>query len=280
MRCDSHTHIVGPPDRFPQVPNRTYLADMAALETLRARGAARGIGRFVIVQPSFYGTDNSATLGALDALGTAGRGVAVIDAEPASAETLADFNRRGVRGLRINLYSPLGKEPGPLDAGFAAMAMVAHSNDWHVEVIAPLPVLLGSAEAVTRASVPVVVDHYGLYGRTRPDSAEGRLLLTLLRQSHVWIKLSAPYRVFDDPLCTQPDREWLDAILAVAPERCVWGSDWPFTPAHDQHKGAAIVAPYRKLSYETVFDDFLGALPSAELAERIMTDNPARLYGF
>ncbi len=280
MRCDSHTHIVGPADRFPQVPGRTYLADLAALETLRACSAARGIGRFVIVQPSFYGTDNSATLGALDALESAARGVAVIDPETVSAETLADFNRRGVRGLRINLYSPVGTEPRPLDAGFAAMAKVAHSHDWHVELIAPLPVLLGSAEAITRASVPVVIDHYGLYGGSRPDSAEGRRLMALLGLPHVWIKLTAPYRVSRDPLCTQPDREWLSAILAVAAERCVWGSDWPFTPAHDQHKGAALVAPYRELAYETVLDDFLGALPSAELAERIMTDNPARLYGF
>ena len=280
MRCDSHTHIVGPADRFPQVPGRTYLADVAALETLRACGAARGIARFVIVQPSFYGTDNSATLGSLDALGPAGRGVAVIDPDAVSAETLADFDRRGVRGLRINLYSPLGSEPGPLDAGFAAMAKVANSQDWHVEVIAPLPVLLGSAEALTRASVPVVIDHYGLYAGLRPGSAEGRRLLALLGLPHVWIKLSAPYRVSADPLCTQPDREWLGAILAVAAERCVWGSDWPFTPAHDQHKGAAIVAPYRKLSYEAVLDDFLGTLPSAELAERIMAVNPARLYGF
>ena len=79
MRCDSHVHIVGPPDRYPQVPERTYLAGVAPLDELKRRGAPHGITRFVIVQPSFYGFDNSATLDALDALDGNGRGVAVID---------------------------------------------------------------------------------------------------------------------------------------------------------------------------------------------------------
>src|SRR5215218_9957926 len=107
MRCESHVHIVGPVGRYPQVPERTYLATPAPVETLKRLSAARGITRFVIVQPSFYGADNSATLDALDALdalGGQGRGVAVIDPRTARPDTLAEFHRRGVRGLRVNLY--------------------------------------------------------------------------------------------------------------------------------------------------------------------------------
>ena len=105
------------------MPERTYLAAPAPVETLKRLGATRGITRFVIVQPSFYGADNSATLDALDALGGQGRGVAVIDPRTTSPETLAAFHRRGVRGLRINLYSPI-KAPGgdTLEAAFAATA--------------------------------------------------------------------------------------------------------------------------------------------------------------
>src|SRR5256885_568741 len=106
MRCDSHVHIVGPADKYPQVPERTYLAGLAPVETLKRLGEKHGIGRFVIVQPSFYGADNSATLDALDELGGEGRGVAVIDPRTTSPDTLAAYHRRGVRGLRINLYSP------------------------------------------------------------------------------------------------------------------------------------------------------------------------------
>ena len=281
MRCDSHVHIVGPLDRYPQVPERTYIARVAAVDTLKRLGAPRGITRFVIVQPSFYGTDNSATLDALDALGGNGRGVAVIDARTVSDAELADFARRGVRGLRLNIYSPVkvaGAES--LDAGFARLAAIAKARDWHVQVIAPLPQLLENAELLARSPVPVVIDHYGLYGASGPDSAEGRKLIELVQKPHVWMKLSAPYRMAHGPMNTRPDRPWLAALLAAAPDRCVWGSDWPHPPDHGQQKGAALEAPYRELSYETLVDEFIAALPSAELAERILRDNPARLYGF
>ena len=281
MRCDCHVHIVGRADRYPQVPDRSYLAAPAPVAALKRLGATRGITRFVIVQPSFYGADNSATLDALDALAGQGRGVAVIDPRATSSDTLTTYHRRGVRGLRINLYSPI-KAPGgdTLEAAFAATAKAASTMAWHVQVIAPLPMLLSNADALAKAPVPVVIDHCGLYGVRRPDSADGRRLLDLVALPHIWMKLSAPYRHDRGPLNTKPDRTWLAAFLAVAPDRCVWGSDWPHPPAHEEQKSAALEAPYRSLSYETLVDDFLAALPSADLAEQIMSENAARLYGF
>ena len=281
MRCDCHVHIVGPADRYPQVPERTYLAGEAPVETLKRLGATRGISRFVIVQPSFYGADNSATLDALDALGGQGRGVAVIDPKTTLPDTLDAYHQRGVRGLRLNLYSPI-KAPGgdTLDVAFAATVAAARMMRWHVQVIAPLPVLLANLNVLAEAPVPVVIDHYGLYNNARPDSANGRRLLDLVHLQHVWMKLSAPYRHDRGPLNTKPDREWLAALIAAAPGRCVWGSDWPHPPAHEQQKGASLAAPYRALSYEALVDDFLAALPSDDLTERIMSENPERLYGF
>src|SRR5262245_20586168 len=138
MRCDSHVHIVGPADRYPQVPERRYLAGIAAPDTLRRLGGPHGITRFVVVQPSFYGTDNSAPLDALDALGDNGRGVAVIDPAVVAPDMLSDFHRRGIRGLRINLYSPLNRpDPGSLEGSFGRTAKVAAGMNWHVQVIAP-----------------------------------------------------------------------------------------------------------------------------------------------
>ncbi|MEX2036669.1 MAG: amidohydrolase family protein [Xanthobacteraceae bacterium] len=281
MRCDCHVHIVGPPERYPQLPERSYTAGVAALDTLRRNGAARGIARFVIVQPSFYGTDNCATLDALDTLGGNGRGVAVIDPKTTSPETLAAYHRRGVRGLRVNLYSPIKAPAGDrLDAAFAATAAVAQAMSWHVQAIAPLGTLLQNSEVLARAPVPLVVDHYGLYGHAGPDDADGRRLLDLVRMPHVWVKLSAPYRLADGPLSTRPDRAWLAAMLAAASARWVWGSDWPHPPPHEQQAGAEVVVPYREISYQRLVDDFIAALPSADFAEPIMTENPARLYGF
>jgi predicted TIM-barrel fold metal-dependent hydrolase len=97
---------------------------------------------------------------------------------------------------------------------------------------------------------------------------------------HVWVKLSAPYRLAGGPLRTHPDWAWLAAMLAAAPSRCVWGSDWPHPPPHEKQVGADVVVPYREISYARLVDDFLAALPSPDFAEPIMTENPARLYGF
>jgi predicted TIM-barrel fold metal-dependent hydrolase len=281
MRCDAHVHIVGPADRYPQAPTRQYLADEAPIDRLWRQSAARGIKRFVLVQPSFYGADNTVMLESLDRLDGDGRGVAVVDPATTSSADLDQLVERHVCGLRHNLYStPAARETKRLDQTFVALAELASDCGCHVEVIANLDVLVANADTLRSAEVPVVIDHYGLYGHARPESAEARTLLDLLQLRHVWIKLSAPYRVSDDPLATRPDPAWLAAILEVAAERCVWGSDWPHTPPHDQQLGAATPAPYRALSYEALVDNFLAALPSARLADQILIANPARLYGF
>lgn len=186
---------------------------------------------------------------------------------------------QGVRGLRLNLYSPL-REKASLAVRFEAVEAHARELNWHIEVIAPIRLLSENAPLLRNARVPVVIDHYGLYAGTKPDQPDGVSLLEVLAQPHVWIKLSAPYRVSADPLATRADPAWIETILKVASDRCVWGSDWPHTPPHDQHMDSAVLSPYRSLRYETLADDFLAVTGSAELAERILSDNPARLYGF
>src|ERR1700719_2514740 len=188
-RCDSHVHIVGPADIYPQSPTRTYLAQAAPLDELLALAVPRGIERFVIVQPSFYGADNTVLLESLDALGGRGRGVAVVDQDTISKATLATYAARGVCGLRLHLYSPMGKlDRAPVAGTFAATAALAVAQSWHIEVIAPIEVLVQEIEVLTHAAVPVVIDHYGLFGPHEPTSTAGRQLLGLLRYPHVWIK--------------------------------------------------------------------------------------------
>jgi len=279
MRCDSHIHIIGPADRYPQVAERTYLADVATLKQIESVSATRAIRRYVIVQPSFYGVDNGLLLETLGALAGRGRGVVVIDPRAISARTLSDMSGQGVRGLRLNLYSPL-REKAPLAERFGGIAELARELNWHIEVIAPIKMLAQNAAFLGRSPAPVVIDHFGVFMGHTPEQAEGRALLGLLAMPHVWMKLSAPYRVSTDALATKPDQVWLKAILATAPDRCVWGSDWPHTPPHDQQMGGAVLAPYRNLRYETLVDDFVAAVGSADLTERILSDNPARLYEF
>ena len=286
-RCDSHVHIVAP-DGAGMLADRLYTPGAATPEMLEAVAGPLGVGRFVVVQPSFYGTDNSVTLGALRALGGRGRGVAVIDPARTDAVALASMHEAGVRGLRINLYSTLaGKLPGSgaaaLERAFGATAAVAARMGWHVEVLAAMAMLVRCADLLARSPAPVVLDHYGLYADT-PESRDGEVLQGLVGRGHVWVKLSAPYRVEADPLALRPDPAWLEAFLRMAPRRCVWGSDWPHTPPHElqtgMQMGDAAPLPYRTLDYADVLHGFRDAVGRAEVADRVMIDNPAGLYGF
>jgi len=279
--CDSHVHIVGDSLRYPLVADRTYTPGVALLPDLERRAAPLGVTRFVIVQPSFYGSDNTLLLEGLDTLAGRGRGVAVVDPATASASHLRELAARGVQGLRINLYSTLsGSQDRALHRAFTAMTEVARRWDWHVEVVAPAAMLAEAADLLGRSPVPVVIDHYGLPQGAAPDSAAGRRLLELLGLPHVWMKLSAPYRVSDDALAVRPDPAWLAAILGACADRCVWGSDWPHTPPHGLQTGAGVPLPYRDLDYAAVLDGLCTMLPSADLTAQILRDNPARLYGF
>src|SRR5574337_415451 len=100
--CDCHTHIYGDPVQFPYVPGRAYTAQTASPEEMAALHKALGIQRVVIVTPSVYGADNSATLYGMKARGADARGIAVID-DKTSESDLDRMNRAGVRGIRLNL---------------------------------------------------------------------------------------------------------------------------------------------------------------------------------
>ena len=77
--CDCHTHIHGDPQRFPFYSGRVYTPETALPEEMAALHKALHVQRVVIVTPSVYGTDNSATLYGMQARGADARGVAVID---------------------------------------------------------------------------------------------------------------------------------------------------------------------------------------------------------
>lgn len=283
--CDSHVHIFGPRSRYPQIQTRAYTAGLAPVETLKRNAVPLGITRFVIVQASINGTDNSCLLDTLDALEGNGRGVIVVDPHVVTPRELDDLYARGARGLRINLYSGFGRSgPREIPADrFEALADIAPTG-WHVEVIAPLAVLAAAAPRLSRSRVPVVLDHYGLPGTERPGSAHGRALLDLLGQPHVWMKLSAPYRAIEtegsDPLSTEPPVEWVRALVERAPARLVWGSDWPHTPPHEESMCGDEPDSFRPIDYSRMFGEFLTAINEPRTLEAILAANPQRLYGF
>jgi predicted TIM-barrel fold metal-dependent hydrolase len=289
IACDCHVHVFGPRDRYRQIPSRAYTAGLAPLDELRAHGSALGVSRFVIVQASIYGTDNSCLLDTLDAAGGnvgSGRGIVVVDPKATAPSTLDDWFTRGARGLRINLYSDFkggGPERPALQKRFEELADIAPPG-WHIEVIAPMPILAEAAPMLANSRVPIVIDHYGLPVRLKPDTTEDQRVLDLLREPHVWMKLSAPYRAVEGPGSdaeeTRPPAAWLKAFIETAPERLVWGSDWPFTPPHEHSRHGDAPDPFRPIDYGRMFGEFLMAVSEPRRLEAILAANPARLYGF
>ena len=243
--CDCHVHVFEA--RFPYAANRKYTPPDATVAELRAHLARLGLERVVIVQPSPYGTDNACMLAALEELGPIARAVAVIG-EDADLDAL---HRAGVRGVRVNLETEGDHDIRKIERTAQRVARLG----WHVQVFAKIRILRD-----LEIDVPLVIDHFGL-----ADSAEP--LLALLKKRDVWVKVSAPHRLAVDA------RPILDALVAAHPDRLVWGSDWPHVPRGK--RSPERVVPFEKIDSGAA----LAALP-ANVREKILVQNPARLYDF
>lgn len=275
---DCHVHVVGPLQHFPQSPDRHYTAAEASLQELRHAAPAE-VSRFVVVQPSFYGTDNRVTLDAVAALQGKGRAVIVLDPRAATGEQLANLHAAGVRGLRINLNSALKGDTRGISDELSLHVPLARSMGWHLELVLPFDALIAASDLVAALPVQAVIDHFGLPIGHSLESEGGRRLLRLLELPHLWIKLSAPYRVSSDPLATAPPAEWIAPIVDRAPDRCLWGSDWPHTPAKADQRSREEVVPHRRIAYRDLLENFCAAMPR-DVLHRAMRSNPEKLYGF
>ncbi len=259
--CDTHFHVFGPQARYPMDARRSYTPHPSSLDDYRKVMRAIGIDRGVIVQPSVYGTDNSATLDALAAGGPDFRAI-VVPAAEVGDEELARMHALGVRGVRLNLVNPQMVGIAPT---LALLRRVA-SRGWHLQVQLDLARQPDSLRAVcAEAGVPVVVDHMGkLLPATR-----GHALFDLLRSGACWVKLSAPYRVSAAPAPHDDLAGLVRALADANPHRVLWGSDWPHTELHGGMPAAASLA-------ELVHTWF----PEEALRHRVCVANPAELYGF
>jgi predicted TIM-barrel fold metal-dependent hydrolase len=268
---DCHTHVFGPFDRFPLAADRAYTPGPAGVAQLRAQLDALGIEHVVLVQPSSYGSDNSCLVDALARLGSRARGVAVIDPAATDAE-LGDLHRAGVRGIRVNLHSRGGGRS--ISDLLPAVGERVASLGWHVQVFADAETLLEAAATIAGMPVPVVIDHLGLVpgsGRALDGMCE------LLEEAHVWIKLSAPERAMDSP--DGPEAAAVArALLAAAPDRTVWASDWPHTDGRDRRDPLA-VEPFREVDDRAALDRLWRWCADEQAWQDVLADNPGRLYG-
>jgi predicted TIM-barrel fold metal-dependent hydrolase len=273
--CDTHFHVFGPPEVFPFVSTHEYTPPAAPLEHYLKMLSVLGVERAVVVQPSVHGLDNSATLDAIK--NSAGRflGVARID-DQTSTDALRRLHDGGIRGVRFNLLDrPRGNvRLNILDRCVEHIAPLRWSLDLHID----MKNLLEQEQRIRAMPVPVVLDHIA---RVKPGEGLGQpgfqLLLDLVKLDHVWVKVSGA-----DKICQTTVHEYLglpfievipyaQAVIAAAPERVIWGSDWPhsnnFAPGHTPNDGDLI--------------DLLAEFaPDERVRRKILVDNPAALYGF
>jgi predicted TIM-barrel fold metal-dependent hydrolase len=276
--CDCHTHVVGDTTRYPMVSDRHYTPGLATHDDLLAHMQRTGIQRVVIVQPSFYGSDNRCMMDSLARLGDAGRGVAVLD-EGADDALLAQLHAGGVRGLRLNVESAGVQDVRVVEKPLRYWSARLAPLGWHLQMYASLQTLVSLAPMLPTLAVPVVLDHFALVPAGTPVAdARFRALLDVLASDRVYVKLSAPYRVAKQDE-VQSSLSVAQAFLQANPARILWGSDWPHTN-REPGKSAHQVSRYRDIASATLRAGMDTWLPTAELKAQVLVNNPARLYDF
>lgn len=261
--CDAHCHVT-PPDYLNTVPDASYEPAPAPPEELRRLRRALQLERSVVVQASAYGQDNRAVEQALRAEPLALRGVVVAGAETTDAQ-LDAWHALGVRGMRFIMSGQLG---GTVDLNdLQRLAPRLAARGWHAEILPHGNQWPGLEATLRQLPCTLVVDHLGGLPLGEEGDAAERVLHSLLATGRVWVKLIG-YRVSPDLLDPRMVRR-AQRLYAAAPNRMVWGTDWPhvgFTTAHDA--GALLN------TFAAWFDRDAGVI------ERVLSSNPEALFDF
>jgi predicted TIM-barrel fold metal-dependent hydrolase len=259
-------HIFGPYHRYPLSPGRGYTPPEASIGMYLDMLSTIGLSRTVVVQPSIYGTDNAVTLDAVEAMGLdRARAVVVVD-DSFDLAALKAMAPRGACAVRFNAVSGNGTPLEQLEKLGETLA----SLGWHLQLYAHSAEMVALESVLARLPCPLVVDHMGGVQSTEGgvDNPGFKALLRLLERG-AWAKLcgyrsstAAPYADVGD---------MARAMIAAAPERCVWGTDWPHPSLRSPEE----------VPDDGVLLDCLGEWAPAEAQRQaILVDNPARLYGF
>jgi predicted TIM-barrel fold metal-dependent hydrolase len=252
--CDCHVHVVGDVLRFPMAAGRPYTPPPASVDALLDLQHALHLDRVVIVQPSFYGTDNTAVVDAMRQLGARrARGVAVIDGD-ASAESLDGMRQAGIRGIR----------------------------GWHIQLYTRLSVIAALAGDFAAAPVPLVFDHFGGAPAALGAGQVGfDALLGLVRSGKAYVKISGAYRASKSGPDYADVAPLAKALIAANPDRIVWGSDWPHTDSTRlPGRASTDVTPFIPVDDGMLLNQLEHWAPDEALRHKILVDNPKRLYDF
>ena len=273
--CDAHFHIFGPAEIYPHVTvDLRYPPPYAPLDDFMSAARRLGFERFVLVQPSAYGLDNSCLLDAMMQIDPAiRRGIVHLDeTDPKDAE-LARWDALGVRGVRINI-SPVRKPEAGLAAALRPKiqrtADICRELRWHVDLLLPGWLVSELMPTLRELPVPFSVAHMGLFPAQNGPAQPGfRDLLALAADGsqRCFVKLTGIYRFSTDPTFAEV-KPFAQALIAAAPDQLIWGSDYPHLSFHEK---VGTIGLYNQLA--------VWASDEA-MRRRILADNPARLFGF
>ncbi len=265
--CDSHCHVFGPADRFPFSPTRAYTPPDSGIDSFEVLQDRLGLSRAVFVQASCHGTDNAAMVDALQRGNGRYAGVAMID-ESFSDADIGALHDVGVRGTRFNFVAHLGGAPD-MDVFWRLVERVAPLG-WHIVLHFDAKDLPSHADMLDRMPVPFIIDHMARVPVVDGiDQEPFQALLALMADERAWVKISGAERLtaegpppYDDVV------PYAQALIAAAPDRVLWGTDWPHPNVRHMPDDGDLV------------DALAAFAPDEATRNRILVDNPARLYDF
>lgn len=267
---DCHAHILGPAARYSYSPARVYTPPDCLLPDYRRMLDTLGLARAVLVQPSVYGTDNAVMLEALAADPKRLRGVAVISEGLAGAD-LHLMHNAGVRGVRVNIVDVKDRKPGtlPMEA-LQKLARRIEPFGWHIEFLMHVDEFPHLHRMFASLPVDVVLGHLGYMRTDKGIDAPGfKALLKAVDTGRCWVKLTGPYRISTGGMPHGDVTPFAHALTRANPDSIVWGSDWP----HVMMKGA--------MPNDGDLADLLSEwIPDASTRQKVLVENPKRLYGF
>ena len=270
--CDCHHHIYDPA-RFPPSRPSAQQVPNARVEDYRLLQRRLGLGRDIVVTPTPYPapvSDNQVTLDAIRQLGPNARGVVIVYPEITDAELKA-YDAAGVRGVRYSLTSGRpGAASTASPADIEAMSKRVNALGWHVQFNTTAEQIVAAEDLLKRLASPIVFDHMGHLPQPEGIGHPGfRIIRELIDKGRTWVKLSVTYDSSNDGPPGYADVNRVgQAYVRAAPERLVWGSNWPH-PSEPAKPDDAML-----------FDLLAQWAPDEATRNRILVQNPETLYGF
>ncbi len=271
--CDTHAHVFGPPDVFPYAETRKYNPPAAPVEHYMNVMKITGLSRVVFATPTAHGYDNRSIADAIAKLGGCARGIANID-ESFDDAALDALHEAGFRGARFHL---MDDRPGSLEFLTAHLPVLV-KRDWILDLHVDPKDLLHHEKYIRELPTVTIIDHMArCRGADGVDQPAFPLLLDLLKDDRFWVKVCSLNKVSKLHKGEVDGLPYLDmvpfakAVIQVAPDRVLWGTDWPhsnvFKPGGVPNEG-------------DLLDLLVEMIPDEAMRHRILVDNPARLFGF